>query len=85
MKRLPRDDANAGAPAAVGGDRETPRGGGEPADRRAGAPGAVDEERAHPRGCDSLGGGVGGHGGGQRRGRVARAPPESPLWGSGEV
>ena len=80
MKRLPRDDANAGGAAAAGGDREARSAGGM--SRRTvgrGHPGALDEERVPILG-DRGGGGEGDNGAGG-----SRAPPESPLWGSGEV
>jgi NhaP-type Na+/H+ or K+/H+ antiporter len=79
MKRLPRDDANAGG-AAAGGDHEA-RGAGGVSRRTVGRghPGAVDEERV------PILGASGGSAGGDNGAGGSRAPPESPLWGSGEV
>ena len=79
MKRLPRDDTNAGGAAAVG-DHEA-RGAGGVSRRTVGRghPGAVDEERV------PILGDHGGSMGGDNGAGGSRAPPESPLWGSGEV
>ena len=79
MKRLPRDDANAGG-AAAGGDREA-RGAGGMSRRTVGRghPSALDEERAPI---------LGDRGGGRLEDNGAvgsHKSPESPLWGSGEV
>ena len=86
MKRLPRDDANAGGAAAAGGDRET-RGAGGVSRRTVGRghPGAVDEERVPILGGTTASGVGSAATEGDNGAGGSRAPPESPLWGSGEV